>query len=178
MSVLVSFTLTSASRILERPLGLHDENERVLRHDGSSTGLAIRNEMAELAILREALKRFCAQHAIGDKILMQLQVTLDEVVSNIIKYAWPEGGAHEVLVQMAVGPKAIQIEVVDDGQAFDPRSVPAPARITRGSSPRPGGIGIHMVKQLVDDVAYTRTNGRNHTTLTKRWNARARTQDE
>jgi serine/threonine-protein kinase RsbW len=143
----------------------------VLPYRERSTRLAIRNEISDLAILRGELKRFCEEHAIARKTLMQLQVTLDEIVSNIIKYAWPEGGTHELSVRITVSENEIEIEVVDDGQAFDPRTAPAPDRRTARRRPRPGGIGIHMVKQLVDDIAYSRVNGRNHIVLTKRRSA-------
>ena len=136
-----------------------------------STRIAIRNEIADLAILREALKQFCSEHAVARKTLMQLQVTLDEIVSNIIKYAWPAGGTHEVSVRMTASADGIQIEVVDDGQAFDPRTAPAPEQSRPGRRRKPGGVGIHMVKQLVDDIEYFRSGGCNHIVLTKRCRA-------
>jgi serine/threonine-protein kinase RsbW len=142
-----------------------------------TTRVAIRNQIADLAILRDALKTFCTEHAVARKTLLQLQVTLDEVVSNIIKYAWPEGGTHELSVRLTARSDGIQIEVVDDGRAFDPRSAPAPAsERTRAGRRRPGGVGLQMVKQLVDDIQYFRSGGRNHVVLTKRCSGAARLQ--
>ena len=143
----------------------------MLSDSGQSTSVAIRNEIGELAIVRDALRRFCLEHGVGRKTRMQLHVTLDEIVSNIIKYAWPEGGVHEVSVRMSAEANAIRIEVIDDGQAFDPRTAPVPRPNVAQRRARPGGIGIHRVRQLVDEIAYHRSDNRNHVVVTKRCDA-------
>jgi anti-sigma regulatory factor (Ser/Thr protein kinase) len=136
--------------------------------------VTIRNEIGDLAILGEALRRFCAEHAVGRRTLMQLHVTLDEIVSNIIKYAWPEGGAHELSVRMSAAANVIRIEVIDDGRAFDPRTAPEPRPHVSRRRAGPGGIGIHLVRQLVDEIAYDRADNRNHVVVTKRCDAKRR----
>jgi anti-sigma regulatory factor (Ser/Thr protein kinase) len=128
----------------------------------------MRNEIADLAILRDALRRFCVEHGVGRRTLTQLHVTLDEIVSNIIKYAWPQGGAHELCVRMTAEGDTIRIEVIDDGQPFDPRTAPEPRPNPSRRRTRPGGIGIHLVRQLVDEIAYRRADNRNHVVVTKR----------
>ena len=115
-----------------------------------SKHLTIRNDIADLAIVRDGLGRFCMEHDISRKTIMQLQVTLDELISNVIKYAWPAGGRHELSVRMTATAKDLRIDLVDDGQAFDPRTAQPPEGSARRR--RPGGVGIHMVKQLVDDI--------------------------
>lgn len=127
----------------------------------------IRNDLADLAILSEALERIGAERGVPPKPLMQIQVALDEVASNVIKYGWPEGGAHELLVRISVRDDGVEIEVVDDGQMFDPRLAPPPNPAPAGRQ-WPGGVGVHMMKQLVDGIEYARIDGRNHLTLTKR----------
>jgi anti-sigma regulatory factor (Ser/Thr protein kinase) len=133
-----------------------------------TTDLAIRNEMSELAVLRAALDRIGAEFSIPARPLLQLQVVLDEMVSNVIKYAWPEGGVHEARVRITVRVDDIEVEIVDDGRMFDPLRAPAPERLPAGRRPKPGGVGIHMVRHLVDGYDYARIDGRNHLTLTKR----------
>jgi anti-sigma regulatory factor (Ser/Thr protein kinase) len=70
-------------------------------------------------------------------------------------------------VRITARKDAVDIEVIDDGKAFNPLTVPPPKR-SPGRKPRIGGVGIHMVKQLMDRVEYARTDGRNHMILTKR----------
>jgi anti-sigma regulatory factor (Ser/Thr protein kinase) len=133
-----------------------------------TTDVAIRNDIAELANLRDALDRIGAEFNIPSRPLLQLQVVLDEMVSNVIKYAWPEGGAHEARVRITVRVDGMEVEIVDDGRMFDPLLAPVPARLPAGRRPRPGGVGIHMVTHLVDGCDYARIDGHNHLTLTKR----------
>jgi anti-sigma regulatory factor (Ser/Thr protein kinase) len=124
--------------------------------------------MAQLAILSEAMERIGAEHGLASKPLSQLQVALDETVSNVIKYAWPDGGSHEIRVRITVGSGQVVIEIADDGRTFDPLDAPPPEAPPPGQRPRPGGVGIHMLKQFMEKIEYARIDGRNLLTLTKR----------
>jgi serine/threonine-protein kinase RsbW len=131
--------------------------------------LTMRNELADMAQLRDAVDRCAAELAMPPKPLFQLQVALDELVSNVIRYAWPPGGAHQFQVRVTLSPKDAKIEVIDDGVSFDPR------RSSPGGAPPPdgrlpiGGRGIMMLKSLVDGIDYARVGNHNHTTLHKHW---------
>lgn len=132
-----------------------------------SHDFVIHNDLSEIAIVRDALDALGAELRVPARALMQLQVALDEIVSNIVKYSWPDGGKHELLVQIAVNETGVYLDIFDDGQPFDPRGVPEPAAAPQGQRPRPGGVGIHMIKKLVDHFDYERIDGRNHTSMTK-----------
>ena len=134
-----------------------------------TTDVTIRNDLADIAVLRDAVDRVGANSRIPSAALYDLQIVLDEIVSNVIKYAWPAGGAHEVRVRLTVDRSAIEVEVVDDGQPYDPREAPAPARAAPGRRPRPGGLGIHIAKKLVDGFDYQRIGPHNRVRLTKRF---------
>jgi anti-sigma regulatory factor (Ser/Thr protein kinase) len=134
----------------------------------ATTEIRIRNEIAELARVSEAMERIGEEHGLASKTLFQLQVALDETVSNVIKYAWPEGGSHEIRIRIMVGNGQVMLEVADDGRAFDPLSAPAPQTLPPGQRPRPGGVGLHMVRQFMDSIEYARIDGGNRLTLTKR----------
>jgi anti-sigma regulatory factor (Ser/Thr protein kinase) len=127
----------------------------------------IGNDLSEIGDIRDGLDRLGQEVGVPARPLMQLQVALDEVVSNVVKYAWGDGGQHELLVRITVKPGKVDVEICDDGREFDPRSVPAPDPIPAGRLPRPGGLGLHMVRKLVDEFTYERVGGRNHTRLSK-----------
>jgi anti-sigma regulatory factor (Ser/Thr protein kinase) len=129
--------------------------------------LVIHNDLSEIAIVRDALDQLGSELAVPARALMQLQVALDEIVSNVVKYSWPDGSKHEFLVRITVNATGVSLDIFDDGQPFDPRVAPEPSAPPEGQRPRPGGVGIHMIKKLVDDVTYERIDGRNHTNLTK-----------
>jgi len=133
-----------------------------------SVEIVIRNSIAELANLRDGLERIGAKLGVPGKPLMQLQVALDEVASNVIKYGWPDGGNHELCVRITGQQDRIEVEIVDDGREFDPRLAP-PSEPQKAGRRQPGGLGIHLVKQLVDRLDYERVGGRNRTVMTKRY---------
>ena len=134
--------------------------------------LVIRNDMAELAAVLDSLERLGNEIGLPEDVLTQLGVGLDELVSNVIKYAWPDGadGAlHEINIRMRAGAERIEVEIIDDGRAFDPGLAPPPMPPPSGRRPRPGGVGLNMVRQLVDDIHYERVDGRNRTVIRKRY---------
>jgi serine/threonine-protein kinase RsbW len=132
-----------------------------------TTHIVIRNNDADLAALTMAMERLGAEHGIPEKAPIQLQVALDEMVSNVIKYAWPEAGAHDIEIRITARDDGVEVEIIDDGRMFDPRYAPRRGKPLPGQRPQPGGVGVQMTKQLVDRIGYARIDNRNHTTLTK-----------
>ena len=132
-----------------------------------SIEIQMRNEVSESARVRDALERLGEELPIPAHVLMQLQVALDEIVSNVIKYSWSDGAKHEFLVRIIVDKETATLDIIDDGVAFDPRSAPDLDALPADRRPHLGGRGIHMVRKLVDGFDYRRIDGRNHTTLTK-----------
>jgi anti-sigma regulatory factor (Ser/Thr protein kinase) len=141
-----------------------------------SVELRLRNELSEIGVVRDTLDSLGSEFGMPMRALMQLQVALDEVVSNVVKYSWQDGEKHEFVVRITVHSGGVDLEIFDDGQAFDPSSAPAPSVPPDGQRPRPGGLGIHMVKKLVDRMSYERIDGRNHTTLSKKFEVGAAAQ--
>jgi anti-sigma regulatory factor (Ser/Thr protein kinase) len=139
----------------------------------SPVELCIRNDLSEIGIVRDILDKLGTECGIPMRALMRMQVAVDEILSNVVRYAWPDGDEHELVVHVDVHSGGMDLEIVDDGRPFDPWSVPKPDPPPEGRRPRPGGVGIHMVKQLVDAFAYERIDGHNHTTLSTRCEAGA-----
>jgi len=127
----------------------------------------VRNDVSDIGIVRDTLDSLAREFHIPLQALTQLQVALDEVVSNVIKYSWDDGEQHEFLVRITVRPDRVDLEIFDDGREFDPMTAPSPNHAPEGQRHRPGGLGIRMIKELVDHFSYERIDGRNHTTLSK-----------
>jgi serine/threonine-protein kinase RsbW len=134
----------------------------------SSVDIVIHNELSEIALVRDALDQLGSELEVPAQAIVQLQVALDEIVSNVIKYSWVDGGKHDILVRITIDDDGVALDIFDDGEPFDPRGVPEPLPSLAGKRPEPGGVGIRMVRKLVDDFAYQRIDARNHTTLTKK----------
>ncbi|MDD4626935.1 MAG: ATP-binding protein [Syntrophomonas sp.] len=122
----------------------------------------LKNELEEIRLLAEAIELWGKENGIPGKALFQLNLALDELLTNTITYAYPEGGEHEILLRLVPeGEKELQIEIRDDGLAFNPLEVKAPD-IKQDIDERPiGGLGIHLVRQMIDEIEYRRENGQN-----------------
>jgi serine/threonine-protein kinase RsbW len=133
----------------------------------SELALSLRNDPAEVASLAARVDEFCAAHAVSPTLTAQLNLALDEAISNIIAYGYDDDGEHAIAVRIAVAHGALIAELVDDGREFDPRQA-LPPDLAAPLDERPvGGLGIHLVRHLMDEVLYRREGGRNHLVLTK-----------
>lgn len=124
----------------------------------------------------QALDAFCDAEALPQEVAWRLRVALDEIVANIVAYGTvrprPAGvdGAPALDVWFRRDGRMVELTVADDGPAFDPLSRPDPVVTLPLEQRQPGGLGITLVKALMDDVQYERTT-RNVLTIRKRMDA-------
>jgi anti-sigma regulatory factor (Ser/Thr protein kinase) len=130
--------------------------------------LRIGNRLAELESVRQWLEQFGAAHALPVPVLTSLLVSFDEVLSNIISYGYRDEEAHEISLSIALQGGAVVAEVEDDGVAYDPLGAPPPELSGAIGERSPGGLGIHFVRTLNDEVAYERRGNRNRLSFSKR----------
>lgn len=136
--------------------------------EGRAT-LELRPEIGELARLATDFADFAAQHHMPADVVNALQLSLEEVVTNVIVHGYKQTGNKTVAVRLAARPGELVVEVEDEAPAFDPLARAAPD-LDLPLEERPiGGLGIHLVKNLMDAVTYQRDGHRNRLTLTKRW---------
>jgi len=115
-----------------------------------------------------ALDRACGLPA---EVVFDINVVLDELISNIIKYGYSDDAAHEIHVKLSASDTAVEIGIEDDGKAFDPFALPEPD-LSLPLAERPvGGLGVHFVRKLMNDVKYKHENNRNYMFLKKNFNS-------
>ncbi len=130
--------------------------------------LSLKNDPAEIARLAPLVAEFCARHGLAEATAAQLTLVLDEAITNIISYAFDDSGEHEISVRISLAPGALIAELVDDGRAFDPLQVAAPDLAAPLAERAVGGLGVHLMRRLMDDIRYRREGARNHLVLAKR----------
>ena len=131
--------------------------------------LTIVNEVDEISRLAGFIDEMAQQADIDPALAMSLNLALEEAVTNVVLYAYPEGQAGTVDIQATVCDGLLTFVVTDTGKAFDPTTQVADADITLSAEQRPiGGLGVFLVKQIMDTVAYRRSDGKNILTLCKR----------
>lgn len=90
----------------------------------------------------------------------QLMIVFDEVISNVFTHGG-DGREPAVFVQIDVREGSVVAEIADDGDAFDPLSQPEPDTTLSVEDRALGGLGIHIVRKLMDEVVYSRKDGWN-----------------
>jgi serine/threonine-protein kinase RsbW len=119
-----------------------------------------------LARAAEALDAFCAAERLPADLAWRLRVAVDEVLANIVSHGARGGRAPTIEVAFRRSGDDVELVVSDDGPAFDPLAQPAPDVTLPLEAREPGGLGIALVKALMDNVQYERTT-RNVLTMRK-----------
>lgn len=122
----------------------------------------------EIPKIVEALDALAKRTGLDDRAHYAVQLAVDEIVTNAISYGYPQGGSGVVEVVMTVGPRTVSLTISDDGVPFDPLGGDHQPVLDGDAEDRPiGGLGIHFVRTLMDEVTYARRGGRNVLTCTK-----------
>lgn len=92
----------------------------------------------------------------------QIDIAIDELFGNIARYAYgPQSGPVSVQVEKVTDPLAVVITFTDRGTPFDPLAREDPDTTLGAEERRPGGLGIYIVRRLMDEVSYEYRNGEN-----------------
>ena len=126
------------------------------------------NKLSELDRFNQTLTKFGRQRGLSDKVLHDLNLALEEILTNIISYGYTDSGEHEIRVRLSVQPGEVKAEVEDDGQPFNPLDVPEPDTTKLLDERTIGGLGIHLVRKIVDALEYKRQGERNLLTIKKK----------
>ena len=133
--------------------------------------LNIRNDIQSLPLVNEWIEQCCEEAGLGLDWVMKFQLVIEEMVSNVIFYAYdPQQQEAAIELRFTWEAGTVSILLRDWGKPFDPTAKEDPD-ITFSVDDRPiGGLGIFMVKQLMDEVRYERVGSSNLLTLQKRIN--------
>lgn len=135
---------------------------------GPSFRMTIGADRSEIAKINAAFAAFADAHALPTSVRRCMHVALDELLSNTTMhgFAGREGG--EVTVEAVLHPDRLSVTVTDDGRPFDPLGMAAPDTTLTTQARRIGGLGIHLVRRMMDEVSYHRRADRNVVVLVKR----------
>ena len=128
----------------------------------------LKSQIAELTRLAEEITRLGTEHHLPEEVIFHLNLSLEEVVSNIIRHGYGERDDGEVSLAIHLAPEALVVIVDDDGVPFNPLDLPAPNLTGPVEEREVGGLGVYLVRQLMDEVEYRNEQGRNILRLMKR----------
>ncbi|WP_420448938.1 ATP-binding protein [Candidatus Palauibacter sp.] len=131
--------------------------------------IAVKPDPSEPRRVVDAVERFCVENALSQDVIFRFQLSLDELLANIISYGF-EGVTEDPVITVDIRLEEAEIELTirDNGQPFNPLEDAAEPDLTLAAEDRPiGGLGIHLTKSFIDTLAYERVDGFNCLTLTQ-----------
>jgi anti-sigma regulatory factor (Ser/Thr protein kinase) len=127
----------------------------------------LKNDFCELDLLCRNLEQFGKSHGLSKKYKLDLNLVLEELLTNIISHGYTDEGEHFIQITISQENGVLVVCVVDDGIPFNPVTAKEPDITSPLDEREIGGLGIHLIKQLVDDIAYERVGNRNILILKK-----------
>ncbi|MCX5829948.1 MAG: ATP-binding protein [Deltaproteobacteria bacterium] len=135
-----------------------------------SIRISIDSRLDQVHMVGYAVHGICSQLGLGDIVVYQIELAVVEAVNNAIKHAYGSVAGHSVEVVISVNEKRLQFEICDEGETlhflqkrtgldFDPQN--------KTNLPE-GGMGLHIIEQVMDDMSYFVRDGRNCLVLCKR----------
>jgi serine/threonine-protein kinase RsbW len=136
-----------------------------------SAGREFRVGTRELGPGLDALETALRGEGIREGAVLDLRLVAEEVLTNLAKYGHDDDAEHWARVALTLAPGEVTLEFTDDGRPFDPLAAPPPDFAAPAEARPEGGLGIHLVRSLVDAAEYVRRGSENVLTLRKRVSA-------
>ena len=133
--------------------------------------LCIESDLSELERLHDAVAELGEAGNWSPDLVYQVDLVLEELIVNTVNYGYDDDASHEIEVTLISDEDVFTVEIIDDGHAFNPLNDAPEPDLDLGIEDRPiGGLGIHLMRVMMDDVHYRREQNKNHLTLIKRRN--------
>lgn len=129
---------------------------------------AVPGDAAQLPALLRFLQDFWREFKLTPAEALAFELALEEVFMNVVMHGSRADRAPGVKVSMTVVDGGVMLTVEDDGPAFDPLSLPAPDLTASLEARRVGGLGVFLVRQVMDSVRYERRDTTNRLQMTKK----------
>jgi len=127
--------------------------------------LLLANSVSELGPALDRIESVLTETGADDQIVFRIRLALDELLTNSITHGFPQGGEHEIRIDLMLDPDHVAVDIIDDGLPFDPfqpRQVDIDAPIEERAI---GGLGLHFVRELIPELSYRRVGDHNIVSL-------------
>ena len=127
----------------------------------------LKNELSELNVLAGHLNNWGGSIGLTDKSLARINICLDELFTNIVLYGFDDDGEHIVKFALIGDSNFVVINIEDDAKPFNPLEKVDPDFPENVEEAKIGGLGILIIRKLMDNVTYERSQGKNKLTMKK-----------
>ena len=129
--------------------------------------ISIRNRLDELERVNRFVEEICEELGLDMELQMNLNLVIEEVVVNVISYAYPESKEANIELQAESDGKELTFVLSDHGNEFDPTLSDGANMDENPAERKLGGMGIYIVKNIMNEVTYQRLEGKNLLTMRK-----------
>jgi serine/threonine-protein kinase RsbW len=135
--------------------------------DTAKLSLEFTNDLDELENLRRNVENFCKANGLPRKNAFELNLVIDEVFTNIVSYGFNDNKKHRIKIDFRIIDGELTVQVEDDGVPFDPTTAPKTDLCCSIEDRKIGGIGLHLINQIMSRVIYKRVKNKNVLVLKK-----------
>lgn len=129
--------------------------------------IEIESDLEELPRLAEFIGTFADAHALAPQVTMQLNLALEELVTNVIQHGYV-GESGSIHLELEREGDTIRAELKDRARAFDPFTAAEPELDASLEDRKIGGLGVHLVREFADSFAYRREGDENQVRISMR----------
>jgi len=123
--------------------------------------ITVKNDISEIVRLSEVVEQFGEIHNLSLKIIFDLNLALEEFLTNVIKYSYGDNQEHLININISLIEDEIITVIEDDGNSFNPLEISEPDIKKPPEKRKVGGLGIHLIRNLFDQLKYERKNNKN-----------------
>jgi len=136
--------------------------------DRLESSLRLRSDVRVVARADEWLLDLLHAGGVSDEVAYDLRLGLDEALANIIKHGYGDGAPGAITVRARIGPEIVRLEISDRADPFNPLTAPEPNLSNDIKERAAGGLGIYLLKRVMDRIDYARADGENRLVMERR----------
>ena len=127
----------------------------------NTLSISFANDMQELTHVLQVVNVFLEPRALPSKLVYAVNLILEEILMNIIKYGYDDGESHEIEAQIEVEQEEVALTVIDDGREFNPLTIPPPDHSKSAMDRLEEGLGLQFVRHMRNAIEYRREEDKN-----------------
>ncbi len=133
-----------------------------------SVSVVFQNKLSEISRLGEVVEQFGSENNLSPAITNSVNLALDEIITNTISYGYKDEAEHQIRLNLKIEGNLLVAEIEDDGLPFNPLEKPDVDTNLPLEDKSVGGLGIHLVRKLMDEINYQFVNNKNILTIKKK----------
>lgn len=130
----------------------------------------VRATTKNLAVIRSFISEHAESHGFSPNQIADIRLAVDEACTNIIKHAYKNDSSKELTIQVEVDDQKLKVIIMDKGEGFDVKSYQKPNLKQQIEQKKRGGMGVHLMLKLMDEVTYQVKNDQNVLSMFKNRN--------